>query len=134
MRSRRGEIKNTKRKRKLKLKLNWKKNMQLYKRAKMEKAKAFGYSKRSQCSMSGHAGVQSSEGRRRRTKRHTRSKTVADNEMPSPMSPMSYMSPISQAVTTSSAESIAELFKVLAGALSASRIPAPEPSVSIEIQ
>lgn len=57
-------------------------------------------------------------------------KIVPDNQVPAPTSPLPvYVSPIPQAVTTSSNESTAELVKVLAGALSANRIPVPEPAV-----
>ncbi|KAI4892141.1 hypothetical protein NFI96_009207, partial [Prochilodus magdalenae] len=57
-------------------------------------------------------------------------KIVADNQVPVPISNSSVcVSPVPKAVTTSSSESTAELVKVLTGALSANRIPIPEPSV-----
>ncbi|KAJ8351224.1 hypothetical protein SKAU_G00227000 [Synaphobranchus kaupii] len=55
---------------------------------------------------------------------------VTDKQVPAPTSPpFQYMSPVPQAVTTSSNESTAELVKVLADAVSTNRIPIPEPSV-----
>lgn len=48
---------------------------------------------------------------------------LVSNPVPAPTSPQR------QVVTTSSSESTAELVKVLAGALTANRIPVPEPSV-----
>ncbi|XDV25278.1 hypothetical protein PO909_029222 [Leuciscus waleckii] len=54
---------------------------------------------------------------------------AADNKVPAPSRPQSLrMTSIPQAMTTSN-ESTSELIKVLAGPLSANRIPVPEPSV-----
>lgn len=55
---------------------------------------------------------------------------VLDNQIPPPISFQSmHRSPVTQAVTSTLNESTVELVKVLAGALSANRIPIPEPQV-----
>ena len=55
--------------------------------------------------------------------------TIADNQVSAPTSPLSmHRSPVPQVVTNSN-DSTAELVKMLAGALSANRIPIPEPPI-----